>query len=208
MAPSWAFTKLARRHAGHPHRLGRYARPDGPDWLEYMLNQPHPSTKIRGVMNHLALGVPTPLLLQSVAGSRGQNERTAEDRPRRQMAIEFVRSEPHAGRVDGAQAGTVAVLLVDFGPLSRPRSVCDNLVMPAGSHGERLDRLEQVVGIIAQGHLSLQKLIAELATGTRRGFDRVASTSRRSASESPRPTSVFGTPTNAFGRPTSVSTDW
>jgi catechol 2,3-dioxygenase-like lactoylglutathione lyase family enzyme len=32
--------------------------PDGPDWLEYMLNQPHPSVKTRGVMNHLALGVP------------------------------------------------------------------------------------------------------------------------------------------------------
>lgn len=32
--------------------------PDGSDWLEYMLNQPHPSVKTRGVMNHLALGVP------------------------------------------------------------------------------------------------------------------------------------------------------
>jgi catechol 2,3-dioxygenase-like lactoylglutathione lyase family enzyme len=32
--------------------------PDGPDWIEYMLNQPHPSVKTRGVMNHLALGVP------------------------------------------------------------------------------------------------------------------------------------------------------
>jgi catechol 2,3-dioxygenase-like lactoylglutathione lyase family enzyme len=32
--------------------------PDGADWLEYMLNQPHPSVRTRGVMNHLALGVP------------------------------------------------------------------------------------------------------------------------------------------------------
>jgi catechol 2,3-dioxygenase-like lactoylglutathione lyase family enzyme len=32
--------------------------PDGADWLEYMLNQPHPSPRIRGVMNHLALGAP------------------------------------------------------------------------------------------------------------------------------------------------------
>ena len=40
--------------------------------------------------------------------------------------------------------------------------------------GERLDRLEQVVGIIAEEHLSLQNLVAELATETRRGFDRVA----------------------------------
>jgi lactoylglutathione lyase len=33
--------------------------PDGSDWLEYMLNQPHPSPKTLGVMNHLALGVPS-----------------------------------------------------------------------------------------------------------------------------------------------------
>jgi len=32
--------------------------PEGKDWLEYMCNQPHPSTRTRGVMNHLALGVP------------------------------------------------------------------------------------------------------------------------------------------------------
>jgi catechol 2,3-dioxygenase-like lactoylglutathione lyase family enzyme len=33
--------------------------PDGTDWLEYMLNQPHPSARTRGIMNHLALGVPS-----------------------------------------------------------------------------------------------------------------------------------------------------
>jgi len=33
--------------------------PDGADWLEYMLNQPHPSPKTLGVMNHMALGVPS-----------------------------------------------------------------------------------------------------------------------------------------------------
>jgi catechol 2,3-dioxygenase-like lactoylglutathione lyase family enzyme len=33
--------------------------PDGADWLEYMLNQPHPSPKTLGVMNHLGLGVPS-----------------------------------------------------------------------------------------------------------------------------------------------------
>ena len=31
--------------------------PDGTDWLEYMLNQPNPSVRTRGVMHHLALGV-------------------------------------------------------------------------------------------------------------------------------------------------------
>lgn len=32
--------------------------PEGTDWLEYMLNQPHPTPRVRGIMNHLALGVP------------------------------------------------------------------------------------------------------------------------------------------------------
>jgi hypothetical protein len=40
--------------------------------------------------------------------------------------------------------------------------------------GQRVDRLERVVQIIAEDQVSLQKLIAGLATETRRGFDRVA----------------------------------
>jgi len=32
--------------------------PDGTDWLEYMCNNRNPSVRTRGVMNHLALGVP------------------------------------------------------------------------------------------------------------------------------------------------------
>ena len=32
--------------------------PEGTDWLEYMLNVQNPSPKTRGVMHHLALGVP------------------------------------------------------------------------------------------------------------------------------------------------------
>jgi methyl-accepting chemotaxis protein len=46
--------------------------------------------------------------------------------------------------------------------------------MAGRSSEERIDRLEQVVHVIAEDQLSLQKLIAELATETRRGFDRVA----------------------------------
>jgi DNA anti-recombination protein RmuC len=46
--------------------------------------------------------------------------------------------------------------------------------MPAKTHGERLDRLDEVVGILAESHLSLENLVAELATETRRGFDQVA----------------------------------
>ena len=39
---------------------------------------------------------------------------------------------------------------------------------------QRVDRLERVVEILAEDQVSLQKLIAELATETRRGFDQVA----------------------------------
>ena len=46
--------------------------------------------------------------------------------------------------------------------------------MAGKNTGQRADRLEQVVQILAEDQLSLQKLIAELATETRRGFDRVA----------------------------------
>lgn len=37
-----------------------------------------------------------------------------------------------------------------------------------------MDRLEHVVQILAEDQISLQKIVAELATETRRGFDRVA----------------------------------
>jgi len=33
--------------------------PEGTDWIEFMLNVNNPSTRTRGVMNHLALGVPS-----------------------------------------------------------------------------------------------------------------------------------------------------
>ena len=55
--------------------------------------------------------------------------------------------------------------------------------MALRSPDERIDRLEKVVQVIAEDQLSLQKLIAELATETRRGFDRIteqfAETDRR-----------------------------
>ena len=48
--------------------------------------------------------------------------------------------------------------------------------MPAKTHGERLDRLEKVVAVLAEEHLSLERTVAELATEMRRGFDQVAAT--------------------------------
>jgi uncharacterized protein YukE len=38
---------------------------------------------------------------------------------------------------------------------------------------ERIDRLEQIVQILAEGQLSVEKLIADLAIETRHGFDLV-----------------------------------
>jgi ABC-type transporter Mla subunit MlaD len=51
--------------------------------------------------------------------------------------------------------------------------------MPASTHGDRLDRLEEIVQLLAEDQVSLQKLIADLATETRRGFDQIAAQSRK-----------------------------
>ncbi len=47
--------------------------PDGTDWLEYMLNVHNPSPKQAGVMNHLALGVPSVEKGYEIVKSRGLN---------------------------------------------------------------------------------------------------------------------------------------
>ena len=39
---------------------------------------------------------------------------------------------------------------------------------------ERLDRLETIVPLLAEGQLELEKLVGELATSTRKAFDQVA----------------------------------
>ena len=51
---------------------------------------------------------------------------------------------------------------------------CHNTAVAGKTIGQRVDRLERVVRVIAEDQVSLQKLIAQLATETRRGFDRVA----------------------------------
>lgn len=45
--------------------------PDGKDWLEYMLRVSNPTPKTRGVMNHLALGVPSVDAAYKTLTSRG-----------------------------------------------------------------------------------------------------------------------------------------
>jgi catechol 2,3-dioxygenase-like lactoylglutathione lyase family enzyme len=47
--------------------------PDGSDWLEYMLNVHNPSPKTRGVMNHLALGVPSVENANKTLAGRGMD---------------------------------------------------------------------------------------------------------------------------------------
>jgi methyl-accepting chemotaxis protein len=46
--------------------------------------------------------------------------------------------------------------------------------MPARNNDERLDRLEQIVNLIAEDQQTLQAVVTELATETRRAFDQVA----------------------------------
>ena len=46
--------------------------------------------------------------------------------------------------------------------------------MAAKTQGQRLDRLEQIVQVLAEDHLSLREIVSDLAPETRRGFDRVA----------------------------------
>jgi catechol 2,3-dioxygenase-like lactoylglutathione lyase family enzyme len=45
--------------------------PDGSDWLEYMLNVNNPTPKTRGVMHHLALGVPEIHAASKLISERG-----------------------------------------------------------------------------------------------------------------------------------------
>jgi hypothetical protein len=45
--------------------------PEGSDWLEYMLNVTNPTPKTRGVMHHLALGVPDIHAAAKVVAERG-----------------------------------------------------------------------------------------------------------------------------------------
>ena len=47
--------------------------PDGTDWLEYMLNVRNPSQRTLGVMNHMALGVPSVAEGYKTVMSRGLN---------------------------------------------------------------------------------------------------------------------------------------
>ena len=87
--------------------------------------------------------------------------------------------------------------------------------MPAKADGERLDRLEEIVQALAEGQLFLEKLVAELATETRRGFDQVAAQFRetgehfREVKERFRETDErFRPQTSSFAQPMNGSIKW
>ena len=58
--------------------------------------------------------------------------------------------------------------------------------MATKTHGERIDILEQVVQILAEGHFAAEKAIAELATEMRHGFDLVKQQFEASVKEADR----------------------
>jgi len=83
--------------------------PDGSDWLEYMLNQPHPSPKTLGVMNHMALGVPS----AAAGGVPGRGDRLVRRNP-----ADGALERPCADEAVGRPAGRRSVAILR---LARPR---------------------------------------------------------------------------------------
>ena len=64
-------------------------------------------------MHHFALGVADIQAPYKTATERGYEGGAAEDRTRRQVAAQSLRSEPYSRRDHGVQAGPEAVLLAD-----------------------------------------------------------------------------------------------
>ena len=67
--------QLARRHERHRADWVDMRVPDGADWLEYMCNVHDTSAHTRGVMNHLALGVPSAEAGYKTVVARGSIQR-------------------------------------------------------------------------------------------------------------------------------------
>ena len=90
--------------------------PEGTDWLEYMLNvQAIPRRRREKGLNHLASAFPPTAAAPPRRHRTRHAKREAENRPpRRQMAVEPLRSKSHPGRVDGAGAGRKALLLAVY----------------------------------------------------------------------------------------------
>ncbi|MFL6450610.1 MAG: VOC family protein [Bryobacteraceae bacterium] len=92
--------------------------PDGSDWLEYMLNVNNPSPKTRGVMHHLALGVPDIHPAAKEVSGRG-----------------YTPAQPPKIGVDGKwqlnlyDPNLTRAELMEFRPVQKP--CCSPMLMPA-----------------------------------------------------------------------------
>ncbi len=102
--------------------------PDGHDWMEYMMTRgttgvPADMTQRElGVMDHFSIGVVSvPDAYQALAAGnrsipiRGTPRRRAEDRPRRQISAQHVRSRRHPDRSDEFPRHGEALLLAVYG---------------------------------------------------------------------------------------------
>jgi len=87
--------------------------PDGTDWLEYMMNVSNPSPRTRGVMHHLALGVPSVAAAYKTLQDRGVKMTDQPKIGRDGKWQESLRSQSDAGGINGAEAGSDAMLLAD-----------------------------------------------------------------------------------------------
>jgi hypothetical protein len=68
----------------------------------------------------------------------------------------------------------------------------------AKAHGKRLDRLDQIVEILAERLLSFERLVGDLATEIRRRFDQVAASSAKPPSGSVAPMSNAAQPRSGW----------
>jgi hypothetical protein len=105
------------------------------------------------------------------------------------------------------------------GFLTRGEQAWDNATVAMKTVGQRVDRMDQLVQLLTEDHLSLRedhvslkKLVAELATATRKGFDRVAKqsaeTDKRIDKLAVRMNESDKTMREMDKKPTSASTSW
>ncbi len=113
----------------HPERTDWVAQqvPDGTDWLEYMLNQSaNPDAHLRGVMNHISLGVKDMNAAQMKIESHGWKP-TAEEHSQigRDGKLQLNVFDPDLSRIE----------LMEFTPVDKP--CCSEFT---GTHPSESDR--------------------------------------------------------------------
>ena len=92
--------------------------PDGTDWLEYMLNVHNPTPKTRGVMNHLALGVPSMEKANKTLVDRGMGLQNQKPKIGRDGKWQLNLYDPNLTRAE----------LMEFEPVEKP--CCSPFIKP------------------------------------------------------------------------------